>query len=67
MEEVRALSLAQKLQMMEILWDDLRHRFEKAEVCHQVTDLLDERRERAENGSAKIMDWDDVKSNFGKV
>lgn len=66
-EEVRALSLTQKLQIMEILWDDLRHRFESAEVSQQVTDLLDDRRARAENGSSRIMDWDEVKSGFGKA
>ena len=66
-EEVKALPLAQKVQIMEAIWEDLRDRFERSEVPQRVRDLLDQRRARAQEGSAKILDWDSVKSGIGRA
>jgi hypothetical protein len=66
-EEVRTLPMAQKMQIMEVLWEDLRDRFENAEVPERLKDVLDQRRARARDGSAKILDWDSVKSGIGRA
>lgn len=65
-EEVRALPMAQKLQIMEVLWEDLRDRFEQSEIPQELKDLLDQRRARAREGSAKVLSWDAVKASIGR-
>lgn len=65
-EEVRALPMAQKLQIMEALWDDLRLRFEHSELPEPLKVLLDQRRARVRDGAAQLLDWDAVKSGLGK-
>jgi putative addiction module component (TIGR02574 family) len=65
-EEVRALPMAQKLQIMETLWEDLRDRFEQSDLPQELKDLLDQRRARAREGSAKVLHWDAVKSSIGR-
>jgi hypothetical protein len=64
-EEVRTLPVAQKMQIMEAIWEDLRGRFEQSEPPQRLKDLLDQRRARTREGSAKILDWDAVKSGIG--
>jgi len=66
-EEVRTLPTAQKLQLMEVIWEDLRNRFEHSELPPRVKDLLDQRRARVRDGSAKLLDWDTVKSSIGRA
>lgn len=65
--EVRTLPLLQKVQIMEAIWEDLRDRFEQAELPPRVQALLDERRARVREGSAKVLDWDAVKSSVGRA
>jgi hypothetical protein len=52
---------------MEALWEDLRDRFEQSEVPQRIKDLLDLRRVRVQQGSAKLLDWDAVKSSIGRA
>jgi hypothetical protein len=66
-EEVKALPLVQKVQIMEALWEDLRDRFEQSEVPQRIRDLLDQRRVRVQQGAAKVLDWDAVKSSIGRA
>ena len=66
-EEVRTLPLAQKIQIMEAIWEDLRDRFEQTELPQRLKDLLDQRRARVREGSAQILDWDTVKSGIGRT
>ena len=56
----------EKMQIMEILWDEFRERFENADVSDRVKELLDNRRERVNSGAAKLLDWDSVKSTIGR-
>ncbi len=60
-EEIRTLPLTQKIQIMEAIWEDLRERFEQADLPPPLKELLDQRRERARTGTTKILDWDAVK------
>ena len=65
-EDVKALPLDQKIQLMEALWEDLRERFERLEVSPQQKDLLDRRRARVKQGAAQLLDWDAVKGTIGR-
>jgi putative addiction module component (TIGR02574 family) len=65
-EEAKALPIAQKIQIMEALWEDLRDRFDQLDLPQSHKDLLDERRARVKEGSARLLDWDTVKSTIGR-
>ncbi len=67
LDEVRALPTAEKLQIMEVIWEDLRGRLERSDIPPRIKDLLDARRARALDGSVRVLDWDDVKTTIGKA
>ena len=60
------MPIGQKFQVMEVLWQDLREKFEAAPVSDEIKALLDERRERVARGEARLLDWDQVKSALGR-
>jgi hypothetical protein len=66
-EEVKSWPIAQKIQVMEAIWEDFQERFERSEPTQRVKDLLDQRRTRVSDGTAKILDWDGVKSSIGRA
>ena len=66
-DEIKRLPIEAKIQIMEALWDDLRERFERAEIPPSVKRLLDERRERVRSGQAQLIDWDSVKRTLGRA
>jgi putative addiction module component (TIGR02574 family) len=66
-EEVRALPITEKIQIMEALWEDLRDRFERLDLPQAHKDLLDQRRSRVEKGTSRLLDWDAVKSTIGRA
>ena len=65
-EDIKTLPIAQKIQIMEAIWEDLRDRFERMELPPQLKGLLDQRRARVRDGSAQLLDWDSVKSSIGR-
>src|SRR5438309_11072961 len=58
--EIRRLSLAEKLQIMEGLWEDLRSRAEDIGVPKWHKEMLDARRKAVESGQEKVLEWDEV-------
>jgi putative addiction module component (TIGR02574 family) len=62
-DEIKNLPIEQKIQIMEVLWEDLRERFE---ISEQQKKLLDERRKRVRTGQAQLLDWDSVKASIGR-
>ena len=66
-DEIKRLPIEQKIRIMEALWDDLRERFERAEIPASVKRLLDERRERVRSGQAQLLDWDSIKGTLGRA
>jgi len=64
--EVRNLSLREKFQLFEYLWETLVPSVEGAEVSEFERNLLDERLARLHSGEAKVHEWDDVKGNIGR-
>ena len=65
-QEIKNLSIDQKFQIMEAIWEDLRERIEGVEIPQQYKDLLDQRRARVAAGDARLLDWDSVKSTIGR-
>lgn len=65
-DEVRTLPLAEKIQLMEVLWDDLRERFDTMDLSDRQKALLDGRRAAVENGSSQLHDWDLIRSSIGR-
>ncbi len=65
--EIKRLPLREKLQIMEVLWDDLNERFESLEVSPEIRSLLDDRRARVQRGDARLLDWDSVKGTIGRA
>ena len=65
--EIHQLPIEEKFQMMEALWEDLREHFERMPIPNAHRTLLDERRARVQNGTAKLHDWDAVKTAIGRA
>jgi len=65
-EDVKALPIEQKLQIMEAIWEDFRERFDRLEVSEPQKELLDRRRARVQNGEARLLNWDSVKGTIGR-
>lgn len=64
--EIRSLPLAEKLQIMEAIWEDLRSHIQDSPIPDWHKKLLDERREAVKDGTEKILDWDDAKQTIGR-
>lgn len=65
-EDVKALPVERKIQIMEAIWEDFRDRFERSEVSPQQKQLVDLRRARVREGTARLLDWDAVKGTLGR-
>ena len=60
--EVKQLPFAEKLQIMEAIWEELRAQAERVPVPQWHRDLLDERRKAVEQG--RDLDWDSIKDSL---
>ena len=65
-EDVKALPIEKKLQIMEAIWEDMRDRFDRWDIPQEQKDLLDGRRARVRDGVSELLDWDSVKGTIGK-
>ncbi len=65
-EDVKALPIERKIQIMEAIWEDFRDRFDRWELSQQHKELLDRRRARVHEGAAQLLDWESVKGTIGK-
>jgi putative addiction module component (TIGR02574 family) len=65
-QDVKALPVEQKIQIMEAIWEDFRDRFDRSNVPQQQKDLLDQRRARVREGTAQLLDWESVKGAIGR-
>lgn len=66
-DEVKALPIAQKLEIMEAIWEDLRSRVAASDIPLRIKNLLDARRARVRDGVARVPDWDGVKAKIGQA
>jgi putative addiction module component (TIGR02574 family) len=65
-EDVKALPIDRKIQIMEAIWEDFRDRFDRLDVSPQHKDLLNRRRARVQQGEAQLLDWESVKGTIGR-
>lgn len=65
-EEIKALPIERKIQIMEAIWEDFRDRFDRLELTNGQKELLDRRRARVREGSARLLDWESVKGTIGR-
>lgn len=66
-DEVKALPVAQKLEIMEAIWEDLCSRIDASDIPLRIKNLLDARRTRVGDGVARVLDWDGVKARIGQA
>jgi putative addiction module component (TIGR02574 family) len=65
-EDVKALPIDRKIQIMEAIWEDFRDRFDRLDVSQGQKDLLDRRRARVQKGAAQLLDWESVEGTLGR-
>ncbi|MEO6786618.1 MAG: addiction module protein [Chthoniobacteraceae bacterium] len=66
-DDLRTLPLAEKFQLMDALWQELRERFDRMDLTESQKALLDCRRAAVERGDSRLHDWDAVKASIGRA
>jgi Putative addiction module component len=66
MLQIDQMTLKEKLQTMEALWDDLRQRAEDVPVPQWHRDILDERQRLIDHGQAQFIDWETAKNKIAE-
>jgi hypothetical protein len=64
--QVGQMSLAEKLQTMETLWDDLCRREADVPVPAWQKSILDERQRLIEQGKARFSTWESARKRLSK-
>jgi hypothetical protein len=62
--QIDQMTIAEKLRVMEELWDDLRSRAGDVPVPQWHKDLLEQRERLVETGEAKFADWETAKKRI---
>ena len=64
--DINKMSVAEKIYLMEQLWDSLRQNENELStpIWHEA--LLDERRQQYENGELKMFSLDEIKASFNR-
>ena len=65
--DISKLSLREKLQVMEGIWEDLRGRINFMDVHAEHRQILDERRAKVASGESAVIPWDRVKNSLGRA
>ena len=60
------MTIEEKLQTMEALWDDLCQHEEALPVHDWQKEILDERERLLEDGKAQFFDWEEAKKRIAK-
>jgi putative addiction module component (TIGR02574 family) len=64
--EIKALPMAEKIQIMEALWEEFRSNYDESDISIEMKSLLDQRRQRVRSGESQLLDWDSVKNQIGR-
>ncbi len=64
--DVRQMTVIEKLQAMEILWDDICRNVEKMEPPAWHEKILQAREEKLRQGKDKFIDWNQAKKDIWK-
>ncbi|MEO7319969.1 MAG: addiction module protein [Chthoniobacteraceae bacterium] len=60
------MTLPDKLQLLEVLWNDLSRKPEKLPSPDWHKDVLEERRQRVQSGEETFSDWETAKQDIRK-
>jgi hypothetical protein len=60
------MTIEQKLQTMEALWDDLCQQEEALPVHDWQKEIIEERERLIKNGKAKFLDWEEAKKSINR-
>ena len=63
---LKEMTVQEKLAAMESLWEDLAHSPETVESPAWHKEVLDERRQRVAEGTARFVDWEKAKTDIRK-
>ncbi len=66
-EEIRQLSLHEKLALLESLWAEISIEPHQVDVPQWHKDILDSRQEALEKGQIKILEWDEAKKQISQM
>ena len=61
--EIRKMSIVERLQAMEALWDSLLHEESQIESPEWHRDILEERRKKIEKGKAEFISLEELKAS----
>jgi putative addiction module component (TIGR02574 family) len=64
--QIDQLSLEEKLEIMEALWQDLRRNTDQLPVPQWHKDLLDKREQMIETGESNFADWESAKKRIAE-
>lgn len=63
---LQEMTISEKLQLMEALWDDLSRNADALESPEWHRDVLEEREGRIASGEARFSKWEQAKSDIRK-
>jgi putative addiction module component (TIGR02574 family) len=63
-EEIRKMSLSEKVQLLETVWAEISLKPEQVSMPQWHQDLLDEREHLINEGKASFIDWEEAKSQI---
>jgi hypothetical protein len=61
------MTIAEKLQTMEFLWDDLCHNADEIKSPKWHKDVLSEREKNIKNGRVSFIDWEQAKKEISEA
>ncbi|CAH2031167.1 addiction module protein [Trichlorobacter ammonificans] len=65
--QIDKMSLAEKLEAMEMLWDDLTHHVQDVAMPEWHTEVLAVREADLSDGTARFDDWETAKENIRRA
>jgi len=63
--EIKHLQLTDKLELVQMIWNDIDNELSKTEIPESHKKMLDQRIKEIESGNAKFYNWNDIKQNYG--
>lgn len=66
-DEIRQMSLQEKLSAMEAIWEELSLQEDRLEVPQWQKNLLDDRERLVQEGKASFIDWETAKKEIKRA
>lgn len=66
-QEIFKLSRDEKIELVQLLWDDIAKDTNSLDLLPPQIEELDRRLERINNGNAKFKPWEEIKNKYQKM